>query len=67
MYPVEANGVFVEIPVPVQTALRAKDWRFYTVVNETGCRLMCAWDTTPETVDRFARDVAAAVASMSRP
>ena len=58
--PVQANGVFVELPVPVQARLRDKGWRFYTFLGETGCRLMCAWDTTPETVDRFAADLAAA-------
>jgi threonine aldolase len=26
-------------------------------VGETGCRLMCAWDTTSDVVDRFARDI----------
>lgn len=58
MHPVEANAVFAEIPVATQAALRAKGWRFYTFVGETGCRLMCAWDTTPDTVDRFGRDLA---------
>ncbi|HZC79741.1 MAG TPA: low specificity L-threonine aldolase, partial [Ktedonobacterales bacterium] len=58
--PVQANGVFVELPPAVQAALREKGWRFYTFLGETGCRLMCAWDTTPATVDRFAEDIAAA-------
>jgi threonine aldolase len=58
--PVEANGVFVGIPAEVQGELRRKGWRFYTFLGETGCRLMCAWDTTPETVDRFLGDLAAA-------
>jgi threonine aldolase len=57
--PVQANGVFVELPAAVQARLREKGWRFYTFLGETGCRLMCAWDTTPETVDRFAADIAA--------
>ncbi len=60
MHPVEANAVFAEIPVAAQAAVRAKGWRFYTFLGATGCRLMCAWDTTPETVDRFAADLAAA-------
>lgn len=57
MHPVEANAVFVEIPVAVQEALRAKGWLFYTFLGATGCRLMCAWDTEAATVDRFAADV----------
>jgi len=59
--PVESNGVFVELPAAAQAALRAKGWRFYTFLGETGCRLMCAWDTAPETVDRLAADLAAAL------
>jgi threonine aldolase len=51
LHPVEANAVFADIPVAVQTAVRARGWRFYTFLGETGCRLMCAWDTQPETVE----------------
>ena len=60
--PVEANGVFVTLSPEVQARLRAKGLRYYGW-GPDGCRLMCAWDTTPETVDRFAADVAAAVPS----
>jgi threonine aldolase len=60
MFPVEANAVFADIPAHLQERVRARGWRFYTFLGETGCRLMCAWDTTPETVDRFADDLAAA-------
>ncbi len=58
--PVEVNGVFADIPVDLQAALRARGWKFYTFIGQTGCRLMCAWDTEPETVDRFLADMAAA-------
>jgi threonine aldolase len=58
--PVEANGVFVELPVRLQERLRQKGWRFYTVLGETGCRLLCSWDMTPDIVDRFADDLAEA-------
>lgn len=60
MFPVEANAVFVEIEPVVQEAVRAKGWTFYTFLGATGCRLMCAWDTQPETVDRFGADLVAA-------
>jgi threonine aldolase len=60
MFPVEANAVFVDMAADVQAAVRAKGWRFYTFLGATGCRLMCAWDTTADTVDRFAADVAEA-------
>jgi threonine aldolase len=61
MAPVESNAVFVELPVAVQARLRDKGWRFYTFLGDTGCRLMCAWDTGAETVDRFAADVVASL------
>lgn len=54
---VEANAVFVEMPVAVQERVRAKGWRFYTFSGLTGCRLMCAWDTEAGTVERFLADV----------
>ena len=57
MFPVEANAVFADIPPPLQAAARAAGWRFYTFLGETGCRLMCAWDTPPQTVDRFVADL----------
>lgn len=65
MFPVEANAVFAEIPLPLQAALRDKGWRFHAFVGATGCRLMCAWDTMPETIDRFAADLAAAAVAVS--
>ena len=61
MFPVQANAVFAQLDRPVQEALRKKGWIFYTFIGAGGCRLMCAWDTLPETVDRFAADVAEAV------
>ena len=63
MAPVEANAVFAEMPPALQAALRAKGWRFYTFVGETGCRLMCAWDTSPDIVDRFLADATGRPAS----
>jgi threonine aldolase len=57
--PVESNGVFVTMPAEVQERLRTRGWRFYGW-GPGACRLMCAWDTTPDTVDRFAADLEAA-------
>lgn len=59
MHPVQANGVFVHLPPEMQDGVRAKGWKFYTFVPPTGCRLMCAWDTTVETIDAFLADVQA--------
>jgi len=57
MAPVESNGVFAGLPPRVAERLHAKGWRFYAW--GAGWRLMCAWDTAAETVDRFAADLAA--------
>jgi threonine aldolase len=57
--PVEANGVFVDLPRPVIEGLHAKGWRFHVFVGDTGARLMCAWDTPAEAVDAFAADALA--------
>jgi threonine aldolase len=57
MYPVESNAVFAEIPPDRQRALRDGGWVFYTFLGETGCRLMCSWDTTEAEVDALVRDV----------
>jgi threonine aldolase len=56
MAPVESNGVFVRLPERTAERLRENGWRFYEWGN--GYRLMCAWDTAPETVDRFAAELA---------
>lgn len=32
-------------------------WAFYEFIGAGGCRLMCAADTQPETVERFAAEV----------
>src|SRR5438046_10654857 len=61
--PVEANGVFGDLPAAAIDAVRAKGWRFYNFVGATGVRFMCAWDTPPELVDRFAADITQAIAS----
>jgi threonine aldolase len=39
--------------------MRTRGWKFYEFIGAGGCRLMCAWDTQPETVERFAADVRA--------
>lgn len=57
LQPPEANAVFAQLKKPVIDALYAKGWKFYQFIAGGGCRLMCAWDTTTEAVDAFARDV----------
>lgn len=60
LFPQQANAVFAQVPPAVEAALRNKGWRFYSFIGSGGCRFMCAWDTQPETVDAFARDIAEA-------
>ncbi len=55
-HPCEANGVFVDLPLPVIQSLHTRGWHFYVFEGETGCRLMCSWDTRPEDVARFTTD-----------
>jgi threonine aldolase len=57
LYPTQANSVFIEMPSQVVASLRQIGWKFYDFIGSGGCRLMCAWDTTAEDVDRFAADV----------
>ena len=40
-------------------ALQARGWRFYVFVGETGCRFMCAWDTSEAVVDALVADIRA--------
>ncbi len=57
LFPRQANAVFVELPRPIIDGLHGKGWKFYTFIGQGGCRLMCAWDTTPSDVDQFVADL----------
>ena len=57
MHPPQANAVFTFLPQPAIDMLHAQGWKFYDFIAGGGCRLMCAWDTTPEAVDAFAADI----------
>ncbi len=61
--PVEANGVFVDLPLSAIAFLRERGWHFYEFIGATGVRLMCAWDTPQETVDALVADLRAGVGS----
>ena len=63
MFSAESNAVFAQLPPQAASAMRTRGWKFYEFIGAGGCRLMCAWDTQPETVERFAaelRDLCAA-------
>jgi threonine aldolase len=55
LYPVQANAVFVQMPPGCAAGLHARGWHFYTIAG--GERLMCSWDTQPEDVAAFVRDL----------
>lgn len=59
LFPVEANGVFCELPAHVLSGLRLRGWRFYTFIGAGGARFMCGWDTRPDSVDALLADVRA--------
>ena len=59
LYPTQANAVFAALPAAAAAGLRAAGWKFYQFIGSGGCRLMCAWDTEPETVERFAAQLRA--------
>jgi threonine aldolase len=66
MHEPQANAVFAFLPEPAIKVLQNdKGWKFYDFIAGGGCRLMCAWDTRPESVDAFAADIATACAALA--
>lgn len=57
MFPCEANAVFVTMPDALKNRMHQLGWMFYSFIGQGGCRLMCSWDTQPDTVDRFLSDL----------
>jgi threonine aldolase len=53
----EANGVFVDLPVPAIAALRERGWRFYNFIGDGGVRFMCSWDTQPDDIEALVSDL----------
>lgn len=53
----EANGVFVDLPPAIATALVARGWQFYRFIGDHGYRFMCSWATTPTQVDTLVADL----------
>jgi threonine aldolase len=61
LYPVQANAVFVRMSQHWIEAMHQRGWHFYTIAD--GERLMCSWDTQPEDIAAFVRDLRAVVDS----
>ena len=62
MFPVEANGVFLQLSEPAIERLRDWGWRFYTFIGAGGARFMCSWDTDEARVRELAADIRRAMA-----
>lgn len=56
LHPVEANGVFAEMPAAYHQGLEARGWRYYRFIGG-GARLMCSWKTTEADVDALVDDL----------
>ncbi|CAD5107181.1 threonine aldolase family protein [Zestomonas carbonaria] len=62
MFPVEANGVFLQLSETAIECLNGWGWRFYTFIGAGGARFMCSWDTEEERVRELAADIRKAMA-----
>jgi len=58
MHPVQANGVFVDMPQEAHDRLTAAGWVAYRCLDGS-VRFMCSWATKAETVDQLLEAVAA--------
>jgi len=63
VYPVEANGVFAQIPRPAIARLLKRYFFYVWNEEQSVVRWMCSFDTTEEDVKEFARFVAKTVKS----
>ncbi|MFZ0285536.1 MAG: low specificity L-threonine aldolase [Terriglobales bacterium] len=61
VYPVEANGVFAQIPRRAISKLQERYFFYVWNEEQSVVRWMCSFDTTPEDVRQFARFVAETV------
>lgn len=57
VYPVEANGVFAEIPRPAISKIQERYFFYIWSEEESVVRWMCSFDTTEEDVYEFAKFV----------
>ena len=62
MFPVEANGVFLQLSETAIRRLTDWGWRFYTFIGAGGARFMCSWDTEEARVRELAADIRRAMA-----
>jgi threonine aldolase len=58
LHPVEASGVFAEMPHAYHEGLGERGWLYYRFIGG-GARLMCSWKTTEADVAELVRDLRA--------
>ena len=58
MHPVQANGVFVDMPEDAHQRLTEAGWVAYRCLDGS-VRFMCSWATKAKTVDQLLADIAA--------
>jgi threonine aldolase len=61
VWPVEANGVFVQLPPHAVEKIKQQYFFYMWIEEESVVRWMCSFDTTEEDVRKFAELVAEAV------
>ncbi|MEX1024786.1 MAG: beta-eliminating lyase-related protein [Planctomycetota bacterium] len=62
-HPVEANAVFLTLGDDAKGALAERGWHAYDDVDPAGAlRLVCSWQTSPESVQAFLADLAGVLA-----
>jgi threonine aldolase len=65
MYPVEANGVFAQIPKEAIAKIQERYYFYVWDEEESVVRWMCSFDTTEEDVREFVKFVDATVRSLA--
>ncbi|MBK7469379.1 MAG: low specificity L-threonine aldolase [Betaproteobacteria bacterium] len=58
LHPVEASGVFAELPDGYHEGLKDRGWRYYRFIGG-GARLMCSWKTTETDIEALVGDLRA--------
>ncbi len=58
LHPVEASGVFAEMPDGYHQGLQERGWRYYRFIGG-GARLMCSWKTSDADVAELVSDLRA--------
>ncbi|MCW9050170.1 MAG: low specificity L-threonine aldolase [Deltaproteobacteria bacterium] len=67
IHPVQANAVFVQLPLNLMTALHHAGWHFYTFIGSGHARFMCSWQTRQEDIRTFGNELRTLAADCCQP